>query len=145
MDITPKYNLTSAKDKIVVDEIELGERIGGMNATSSSFSRGAGDDIFKITSRGVHIGNANFGDAPFRVDMNGVVSPITIQIDELTNSHFYEIFNFVGSTTAGNSVIWVSDGTSPDLVLVGSTGHICLNADGGKTYYCTGTNNWTAM
>src|SRR3990167_5411293 len=58
-------------DSVTVLTKALGERVGGMSSTASSFSKGGGDEIFKVTSKGIHLGAAEFEDAPFSVDMAG--------------------------------------------------------------------------
>jgi hypothetical protein len=65
--------------------------------------------------------------------------PITIVQDAVTSTYFKIALVLAGVT------IWVSDGThSPNSALTATAGDMCLNGDSGKTYYCTGTNAWTA-
>ena len=45
----------------------------------------------------------------------------------------------------GTVTLWVSNGTTPNGNLSGTAGDVCFGGDSGKTYYCTGTTNWTAM
>src|SRR3990167_8876309 len=47
------------------------DSLGGLQAGASEVSQGSGNDIFKISSKGIHLGAANFADAPFSVDMQG--------------------------------------------------------------------------
>lgn len=70
-DITPNYPLISARDKIVVDEVEFGNRVGGMTANATSLIRGSGNSSYTISEKGIHLGAADFADAPFSVDMEG--------------------------------------------------------------------------
>lgn len=43
------------------------------------------------------------------------------------------------------TTIWLStDATSPNTALSGTVGDICLNGPSGRSFYCTGTTNWTA-
>ena len=43
------------------------------------------------------------------------------------------------------TTIWLStDATSPNTALTGTVGDICLNGPSGRSFYCTGTTNWTA-
>ncbi len=44
-------------------------------------------------------------------------------------------------------MVWKSDGTNPNGTLdADSVGDICVNADGGKSYYNTdGGSTWVAM
>lgn len=58
--------------------------------------------------------------------------------------------NFRKIMTMGNGTqtvtFWISDGsTSPNTALTGTAGDVCFGADSGKSYYCTGTTNWTAF
>lgn len=42
--------------------------------------------------------------------------------------------------------VYISDGVTPNGVLPGVRGDICLNADSGKAYYCSTTGTtWTAF
>ncbi len=52
--------------------------------------------------------------------------------------HFTPVFKTKGVT------MYVSDLTSPNGTLSGSTGDICLNGDSGKLYVCAGTTTWYA-
>lgn len=55
---------------------------------------------------------------------------------------------FTSQAKFGGFTLWVSiDGTSPDGVLTGTAGDICLNCDATshKMMVCTGTTNWAAV
>jgi len=66
-------------------------------------------------------------------------APLYLQTGGATSTNFKALIK-------GNShTIWESDGTSPHTALTGTAGDICIGADSGKSYYCTGTTNWTAM
>ena len=74
-DLTPKsFKEISAKDKITIPDVEyaLGGS-GGMKITSDSLTIGEGDTTFKITGEGIHLGAADFNDAPFSVNLDGEV------------------------------------------------------------------------
>lgn len=79
-----------------------------------------------------HLGNSTY---PWK--------DIFITNNTATSTHFNPMINMDGTGAA--VIIWKSDGTTPNGNLSGSAGDICLGADGGKAYYCTGTTNWTAM
>ena len=74
-DLTPNsFKVISAKDKITIPDVEyaLGGS-GGMKLTSDSLTVGEGDTTFKITGEGIHLGAADFNDAPFSVNLDGEV------------------------------------------------------------------------
>ena len=45
--------------------------VGGMQAGATTLTQGSGNDVFRISPQGIHLGGANFEDAPWRVDMQG--------------------------------------------------------------------------
>ena len=65
--------------------------------------------------------------------------PIEIVQDAVISTNFKMILNLAGQ------IIYVSDGTTPNGNLSGVAGNLCIGADSGKSYYCTGTTNWTAL
>lgn len=66
--------------------------------------------------------------------------PITVTQDAPINTNFFKGW-VVNSTT-----FYVGNGTtSPDTVVTGAAGDVAFNCDSGKSYYCTGTTNWTAF
>src|SRR3990167_5647064 len=78
------------------------DSLGGLQAGASEVSQGSGNDIFKISSKGIHLGAANFADAPFSVDMQGNVvaeTLVTTQIDipDLTTANSFHV------DTSGNT------------------------------------------
>jgi len=69
--ITPKYELISSKEKVVVDPATFAESVGGMTAGATSLTQGSGDDSATINTKGIFLGSAIFETAPYRVDMQG--------------------------------------------------------------------------
>lgn len=76
-DLTPKLD---SKLKPAYKELEreyqagqlpFGQNLGGTQMYSSEFKRGYGDDVFGSSQLGIWLGAADFGDAPFSVDMQG--------------------------------------------------------------------------
>jgi len=60
-----------------------------------------------------------------------------------TSTNYYKAQQIV--TAVGTWTLWVGNGTnSPNGSLSGTAGDTCVNCDSGKSYYCTGTTNWTA-
>jgi hypothetical protein len=58
--------------------------------------------------------------------------------NRVVSSHFTPCIQLKGNT------IYISDGTSPNGTLSGSTGDIVFHGDGGKMYFCVGGTTWTA-
>src|SRR3990167_4166538 len=75
MDITPKYELVAMRDKVVlVTEPDVfGASLGGLQGNATSVQQGSGNDIYKASEKGIHLGAAEFDDAPFSVTMAGVL------------------------------------------------------------------------
>lgn len=68
-------------------------------------------------------------DAPIYGKFSGVI----------TSTHFKKV------AVLGTVTLWVSDGTTAQGNLTGTTGDVCFNAGSNKPEYCTGTTNWTAL
>lgn len=69
---------------------------------------------------------------------------LALRNDAPTSTNFRKIQTFSNGTQT--VTFWMSDGsTSPNTALTGTAGDVCYGADSGKTYYCTGTTNWTAF
>jgi hypothetical protein len=74
---TPGGILNSSTDGITIisanNMIQPTEdtNVGGMQPGATSLQQGSGNDIFKISLDGIHLGSADFADAPFSVDMQG--------------------------------------------------------------------------
>lgn len=74
-DISPKLDIPTAEEelKLSPDKIPIGKRQGGIHLFSNNFKRGAGNSIFGSDENGIWLGAAEWGDAPFRVNMEGQV------------------------------------------------------------------------
>lgn len=73
-----------------------------------NMSIGTGNSIFKADANGIYLGNANFGAAPFKVDMSGNVTANNITLSGTINSS--EMNNSVikgGSLNIGNGIFMV--------------------------------------
>jgi len=66
--------------------------------------------------------------------------PIAIEQNNITSTHFRKIL----SEKNTGVTLWVSDGTTPNGALTGNAGDICFNGASSRSFYCTGTTNWTA-
>jgi hypothetical protein len=88
VDITPKFKIpssgelpggvldTSSDSSQVVSSGSLIQpkkevSTGGMQAGATTLTQGSGNDIFKVSSLGIHLGAAEFINAPFSVNMQG--------------------------------------------------------------------------
>ncbi len=78
----PKIKNLSSKFKVPIAEKELelllgqevlGAMSGGLSLFSNKFRRGYGDAVFGSDENGIWLGQAEFEDAPFRVDMAGAL------------------------------------------------------------------------
>ena len=56
------------------------------------------------------------------------------------STHFVKIF----TESATGVTLWLSDGNTPNGALSGTAGDICFNGASSRSFYCTGTTNWTA-
>jgi len=74
-------------------------------------------------------------------DNSAAVGAYTLELanDALVSTNFKRGLKVNGVT------IWTSNGTSPNGSLSGTAGDICLAADSGQSYRCTGTTSWTAQ
>lgn len=71
------------------------------------------------------------------------VIPVAIANLSPTSTNYFRMMYFGGNS--GGNYLWKANGVTPNGNLSGSAGDICIGADGGKMYYCTGTTSWTAM
>ena len=92
-DLTPKLKsrLKTAEHEFQVQyqagELPFGQNIGGAQMYSNVFKRGYGDAVFGSSEDGIWLGAADFGDAPFSVDMNGnLIATSGVFGDVLTKS-----------------------------------------------------------
>lgn len=68
-----KLSLKSATDSLLWDGTNL--TVNGGGTFKGSLSVGSGDDILKVDSSGnLHIGDANYADAPFKVSNDGTLT-----------------------------------------------------------------------
>ena len=107
IDITPKQiKILSAEEEIIVPELFQdvpSQIVGGWNAGSGQLSQGKvsiqankerillGDatdnNVFKADSNGIYLGNAVFADAPFKVDMNGIIEAKRLTLKNFVNDN----------------------------------------------------------
>lgn len=70
-------------------------------------------------------------------------APLKTSNVAVNNSKFTKIL--VSTDGTKTFTLWLSqDATSPNTVLSGVVGDICVNGPSGRSFYCTGTTNWTA-
>ena len=107
IDITPKQiKILSAEEEIIVPELFQdvpSQIVGGWNAGSGQLSQGKvsiqankerillGDatdnNVFKADSNGIYLGNAVFADAPFKVNMAGVIEAKRLTLKNFVNDN----------------------------------------------------------
>lgn len=107
-DLSPKFNKLRTAEEEFSMEYQAGVRpfgdsIGGLKAFSQSFIRGYGDAVFGSNDLGIWLGAAEFGDAPFRVNMDGELTATTATI-----TGQIRVFKQTGIPTSVNaSDLWV--------------------------------------
>lgn len=70
-DLTPELEEVPVDRQVIPDPTPFGQRVGGIKAGGGLIQRGAGNETFKASELGIHLGAANFSQAPFSVDMEG--------------------------------------------------------------------------
>lgn len=101
----------------------------GMSVVDSSSNASTRSVIKSSVTNSAAIGSAPLSTS--NVALQGTGSKFTIVLRHTD-----------GSKTL---TIWAStDGTTPNAALTATAGDICLNGPSSRTFYCTGTNNWTA-
>lgn len=72
-DITPKFNVPpSAEVPNGILDVPV-STLGATKTGPNLIEQGSGNDIFKVTSLGLHLGAATFASAPFSVNMQGAL------------------------------------------------------------------------
>lgn len=89
--------------------------VTGGRFLGGSIEIGSGNNVFKADSSGIWLGDADFADAPYRVDMSGnaIMNKLTADSANITSS------SFTGGQITGSS-IYVGSGT----FTVDSSGHM---------------------
>ena len=120
MVVTSATLTTGSAIKMTLNGLTTGAGLTIASSSTSSTNAGAG----------VSIAFTGTGAAAPAIKINTVVQ----------STHFRLIFKETNTTS-----LWVSDGTTAQGNLTGTTGDICFNAGSNKPEYCTGTTNWTAL
>lgn len=68
---TLKPSTLELTSEYIPGDMALGQSAGGLQAFSSKFIRGYGNNVFGSDNQGIWLGSADFPDAPFSVDMQG--------------------------------------------------------------------------
>lgn len=112
----------------------------GMLITNSSLTTGTGVSIVNSSSntgawKGLSVSVTNTAAT--------AAAPIRTSNVAVNNSKFTKVLESTDGTKT--VTIWMSqDATTPNGTLSGTAGDICLNGPSNRTFYCTGTTNWTA-
>jgi hypothetical protein len=99
LDLAPRYKLIPARDKVVLADPVT--QIGGIMAGSSSVKQGDGDESWNVTEKGMHVGAADFVDAPFSVSMTGHFH--TVDLDMVTADDVEAVLQFGGGAVDATS------------------------------------------
>jgi hypothetical protein len=112
----------------------------GMLVTNSSLTTGTGVSLVNGSSntgawKGLSVSITNTAAT--------AAAPIRTSNVAVNNSKFTRVLEATDGTKT--VTIWLSqDATTPNGTLSGTAGDICLNGPSNRTFYCTGTTNWTA-
>lgn len=107
-------------------ERPLAQSMGGLQMYSNEFRGGYGDSVLVFSpEKGLHLGAANFEDAPFRVNMAGSIFAPSLTAGVLTKTDTSQALTGSINVGAGNVVvdgvnkrILINDGTN-NRVLMG--------------------------
>jgi hypothetical protein len=114
IDLSPRMSLKSASQELMTEyiagDMPLGQNIGGLQAFSDKLVRGYGNKVFGQSSEGIWLGSADFGEAPFKVDMEGNTTVTSLTANAYLTKNGEE-------QVLGGSIV-INDGTN-DIVLIG--------------------------
>lgn len=103
---------------------------GSAAVIASSSADTTARNLLQVTNSGT----ASVGVIPVQIQNNAVTG---------TGSKFVAMMSF--KQTSKTTTLWLSiDATTPNGNLTGTVGDVCFNGPSGRTFYCTGTTNWTA-
>lgn len=132
-DLSPDFKkLKPAMEELMTEYVAgampFGDSVGGLQAFSRVFKRGAGNKIFGSSDLGIWLGAADFGNAPFRVDMDGNLVASTATLGQYlhktdTGQVLSGDYN-LGTPASGsvkidgaNNRIVINDGTTDRIVI----------------------------
>lgn len=81
--VLPKNNEVNAIE-------QNAERDVAGSGTFKIIEAGAGNKTFKMDERGIWMGNSDFEEAPFKVDMNGNISITATELTQNIAFRFYD-------------------------------------------------------
>jgi hypothetical protein len=111
------------------------EVISGQLGSFVSLVIGSGNDIVKINTNGISAGHADFGSAPFRLDMAGnvVLNKLTANSANILSSSFKDGAIVGSSINVGNGMFTVTSGGIMSAVDGNFSGHISASTISGGT------------
>ncbi|MEK4349671.1 phage tail protein [Paenibacillus sp. FSL R5-0475] len=111
------------------------EVISGQLGSFVSLVIGSGNDIVKINTNGISAGHADFGSAPFRLDMAGnvVLNKLTANSANILSSNFTNGAIVGSSINVGNGMFTVTSGGIMSAVDGNFSGHISASTITGGT------------
>ena len=126
-DLTPKFKkLKPAEQELSIQyqagELPFGQNLGGTQMYSSVFKRGYGDKVFGSSDLGIWLGAADWGDAPFRVNMDGdvVASSADFSGSGYTKINIFKQDGIPTSISTGD--LWFDTDDNNKLYRAGSAG-----------------------
>lgn len=79
-------------------------RMNNSEIVGSTMTIGSGNQVFKADTNGIYLGNASFGSAPFRVDLNGNMIANNGTFKGTINSSTINSTNISGGSITGTSI-----------------------------------------
>ena len=126
-DLTPKFKkLKPAEQELSIQyqagELPFGQNLGGTQMYSARFIRGYGDKVFGSSDLGIWLGAADWGDAPFRVNMDGdvVASSADFSGSGYTKINIFKQDGIPTSISTGD--LWFDTDDNNKLYRAGSAG-----------------------
>jgi hypothetical protein len=97
--LTPDWKIIPLKDKVVIEETNFNQKLGGLSLFNTGFQAGSGNEVFKMDANGIFLGSANFSTAPFSVAFDGSTTITDLTLTGGTIK--YGKTTFADSTNAG--------------------------------------------
>ena len=106
-----------------------------LNVSRTSVQNGSGGSLYQYGSVASFTNNYTQTAGT----LNDFTTVLSLTQNAVTTTHFRNVIKASGVT------IWVSDGTTPNGALSGTTGDLCLNGPSGHMFWCGGTTTWTQI
>ncbi len=84
IDLTPKDRSITAEEELIINfvsgEASLNQNIGGVQFFANGFRAGAGNNVFGFGVNGLHLGAADFADAPLQMFFDGTIKASKVDL-----------------------------------------------------------------